>query len=593
MELRNLLLLSRILLVLAFVSVCAFGHDGASHGELERLVSLLDHSDLGAQVDEAAQVQWPEDDPDYLMNLEQNPHWCHTPDLAEVIESAKRAGYKMAPCELMITPCDNPGTRDATSLSAITINVYFHVIRGNGGGYGVSQATVNATVTSMNDYFSGTGIEFRLAGTRFLTDNDLSCIDEADIDNELNLMKSRYALNPDEQLNIYVSCSTPAQAGSYIAGSATIPQMQAYGGDDPLGVQGGLWLRDTVVGANSKTAAHEVGHCLGLWHTHVAISDIPYACSSDCYEYASGFEGDVRGDLCSDTPSTPVNFPNPTCSNAPGSDCQGTAWNSQPENMMGYASGCSSYVFTTQQARRMQCYARDNLAGWLHEEDTQLQNGVASNYSVSLNQLQSFTLSLPSNVTTFSVQMNGSNDADLYVKRTAINWPSEQGEHNSAEFKAPYIGGSNESVSFSNPASGAWNVYVHGYEASSGTVTASWQVGSNPEWHSASLSRSSPHPYGNGQTYEFTYSRSGAQSVAVHFNRLDTESGYDYVRVYDGNGSLVYQESGNKINGGSGSAFGRSDGWCIVNGSTMTVRLTTDGSVTDWGYYADGAAYYQ
>ena len=260
---------------------------------------------------------------------------------------------------------------------------------------------------------------------------------------------------------------------------------------------------------------------------------------------------------------------------------------------MGYASGCSSYLFTAQQARRMQCYARGPLAGWLHSTQTELQNGVAESYSVALGDLQHFTVNLPSNVGSFSVSMSGSNDADLYVKRAAINWPSDQGEHNEAEFKAPYIGGSSESVSFSNPASGSWNVYVHGYETSAGSVTANWQIISNPQWYGDSLSRSTPHPYGNNRTYDFTYSHAGAQSVAVHFNRLDTESGYDFVRVYDGNGNLVYQESGNKINSGSGSAFGRSDGWCIVTGSSMTVRLTTDGSVTDWGYQADSAAYYQ
>ncbi len=591
----NFSLLHRTTLLICIASLFSFGGDPTAT-KLTRLVNQLHHLDKGPNVVASAQVQYPDDDPDYLANKEANTNWCAAPNLMDVVTAARVAGHKMMTCELIVEECDNANTRDNTPLAPIEINVVFHVIRGNGGGWGVNQATVDATVSSMNDYFQGTGIEFRLADTQFHTDNELSCIEETSLTEDLQTMKNRYATNPAEQLNIYVSCSIPAQANSYIAGSATIPQMVNYGWDDPLSNLGGLWLRDTVVGANSQTAAHEIGHCLGLWHTHVAVSDFEYPCNHECAEFASGVQGNTRGDLCADTPATPINFPNPSCESAAGSDCQNTPWgDTMPENMMGYASGCSGYIFTEQQARRMQCYARGMLSGWLHETDDEtLDNDVTENYVAAEGALLHYTVTLPNDVSEFDVDITGSGDADLYVKRTPINWPADEGKHDLAEFKSPYIGGSAESVSFTNPAAGIWHVYIHGYDPANGTVTASWQISEDdPQWFTSALSENSPHPYGHDQVYQFNYAHAGAERVAVHFNELDTESGYDFVEVYDSGGNLVYRVSGDLIANGSGSAFSRTDGWCIVNGSSMTVRLVTDYSVNDYGYAVDGAAYYQ
>ena len=39
-------------------------------------------------------------------------------------------------------------------------------------------------------------------------------------------------------------------------------------------------------------------------------------------------------------------------------------------------------------------------------------------------------------------------------------------------------------------------------------------------------------------------------------------------------------------------AFGRTDGWAIIPGNTITVELTTDYSVTKWGLRTDYASAY-
>lgn len=220
-----------------------------------------------------------------------------------------------------------------------------------------------------------------------------------------------------------------------------------------------------------------------------------------------------------------------------------------------------------------------------------LKNGESQSFDVARTATQTWTLELPANVSQLTVTISGSGDADLYVKRAAINWPGDRGQHDEAEFKAPYSSGSNESVTFTNPGSGTWNVLVDGYSASAGTITATWQVGGGTGSGIVDWARATPHNYANRKTYSYTYTKSGANRVGVHFVRLDTEDNYDFVSIKDGSGNTIYRVSGNLISNGSGSAFGRTDGWAYVDGDSITVELVTDRSVTDWGYQTDKASF--
>lgn len=240
--------------------------------------------------------------------------------------------------------------------------------------------------------------------------------------------------------------------------------------------------------------------------------------------------------------------------------------------------------------RRVNLPAAITAAGGGGGGPTQLANGTTYNYSVAAGAVLTYQIVIPANATNLTVAITGTGDADLYVKRTAIVWPAEQGAHNEAEFKAPYAGGSAESVTFPAPAAATWNVLVHGYAAASGTIRATWTVGSGGTWHNVSWVAQTPHNYANNQVYTATYTYPGATQVGVHFNRIATESGYDFLRIKNAAGTVLWTVSGSVITNGTGAAFGRSDGWCYIPGNTLVVELTTDYSVTAYGFLTDLAS---
>ena len=87
----------------------------------------------------------------------------------------------------------------------------------------------------------------------------------------------------------------------------------------------------------------------------------------------------------------------------------------------------------------------------------------------------------------------------------------------------------------------------------------------------------SPHPYPNGYNDSWTVRRAGASEIRVHFSKITTESGYDYVTLYDGAGNTVRTYSGSY-----------SDFWSPwVAGGTIVVALRSDGSNTAYGFRID------
>jgi len=87
----------------------------------------------------------------------------------------------------------------------------------------------------------------------------------------------------------------------------------------------------------------------------------------------------------------------------------------------------------------------------------------------------------------------------------------------------------------------------------------------------------SHHPYTNDYDNSWTITSSGARRMRIHFLRLETESGYDFVILHDASGVEVAVYDGNY-----------NDIWSPwVTGDTIRVRLVTDSSITNYGFLVD------
>ncbi len=147
-----------------------------------------------------------------------------------------------------------------------------------------------------------------------------------------------------------------------------------------------------------------------------------------------------------------------------------------------------------------------------------------------------------------------------------------------------------ETISVANAAAGTYYVRVDGYNGASSTtddyqLTVSYPTGGGgggtPQWYYEDLVYESPHNYPNNYNNSKTYTKAGAQRVAMYFSTFNTEANYDFVYVKNAGGATQATYHGNL------SAF-----WAIVDGSSITANLVTDASVRKYGYKVTRVAYF-
>jgi hypothetical protein len=218
-------------------------------------------------------------------------------------------------------------------------------MRESDGAGGVASALVDSMVAQINRDFAPHAIRVRRLATLIHDDSRFATLTSRQ---QLSDLKQAYAETPSENLNLFITVS-----GLPFDGVGTYPW-----DPDALMSQGGIWLNRDLVDGVHHAASHEIGHCLGLYHTFRGTNEVE-SCAAACYEPASGMDADLRGDLCSDTRSTPRNF---SCTAPTGCDCAGTPWGATPlHNIMGYGPAFCLSEFTPQQERRMLCWAHAAL----------------------------------------------------------------------------------------------------------------------------------------------------------------------------------------------------------------------------------------
>ncbi len=242
------------------------------------------------------------------------------------------------------------------------LSVYFHEItRGDGTG-GVGQAAAETILASLNSHFNEHGIYFEWSDCTLIplpNDNFF--------ENTFNERCNIYTANTQQNgFNIYLGPIESGFGGGFssgIPGTAMVLMgqlnTQSPDGCDPF---------TQVSVYDTRTAVHEMGHMLGLYHTFHGTNSLDnsnivcgtlYSDPGACSECVSGINGEICGDYVLDTRANPDASGNefsPTSCIWTGNSvdsCEGRRFDPPTDNIMSYGPEECGTVFTPGQGRRM------------------------------------------------------------------------------------------------------------------------------------------------------------------------------------------------------------------------------------------------
>lgn len=306
---------------------------------------------------------------------------------ADFVENGRRCASDREPKHVKAAPSDCSFSSTSikgeySPMDTLTIPVVFHIIQKTDGTGAIDESLIHSQIDILNEDFDaiagtpGAGgnagkIRFVLASTdpsgnattgiNVVTNNSYF----TDPGSGLSPMKNALHWDTSKYFNIYTNDANGA------LGYATFPSESAGDAED------GVVLLYTSVGRNApqggiynqgRTATHEVGHYLGLFHSFQG------GCGSANSPYTSG-------DLIKDTNAHAQ--PDFEC-NAAQSTCGG--WALPLENYMNYTPDTCMTKFTVEQVNRMRC-SIINYRAELVDVEVGTNNPPAANFTSNANNL--------------------------------------------------------------------------------------------------------------------------------------------------------------------------------------------------------------
>ncbi len=228
---------------------------------------------------------------------------------------------------------DRSLSEKAYGTTTFNVPIQLHILRNDAGTGGISEADCLRAFERLNKFYINASIHFYQVDA-------INYIDETlfyDYNKtQMNSLDAAHGVT--NVMNIYVANTVSNSSGSAICGHAQFP-----GGLDFV-------MQATSCMKNGSTLAHEVGHYLGLYHTHSTVFGDEAVDGSDC---------STEGDLLCDTPADPrlsggSNFNSSGC-NYYGTvtDENGQLYDPMVTNVMSYASKECRVDFTEEQYDRI------------------------------------------------------------------------------------------------------------------------------------------------------------------------------------------------------------------------------------------------